>query len=540
MVPFFCLIYGYHAPSNVSAATKAPSPYVLGATAANQNISIGKDTGETPTSDLPWAVTMMPANMPGAYGIPNLGDWVLGFFLDGEEAQEPCILGYLPGIPPGTVPSDITEKFSEQISTVRSFDTVANVLPKFGVVGNNQRNRFRFEQPGGNVFEMVNDTSYDNPITLAQSSGTYLQLMHKSAILGLNAFVTDDKNIQISDTFTKIRNKGGVYGISSVMPASTENAFRSRSILPAKQFSIGNSLPGTAAIGSDVVYTVPAQVDVPGYTYYHPARQNVSPIYDEQDLVRNVGLLMNTVFPPEPIKLTTIAALSPPPRGGGGGGCFLGETIVTMSDYTKKRIDQIKDGDYVFNKDRTQVNQVLFIERVPDKYMWKELYTPTGDYEPFATPNHPLFVDGEWVALDNELYPWLEKINRVKSPITRETQGELVYNLWVTGDGTYIVNGFGTTSIMMDGGIMRVAYQYGYLTQDYIMELMREFTTQSNMMTYGSYLFNKLFGYITYKPIVKVLANTIKSKKEFLPRKAMIFLMKVFGKTATFYNKLKG
>jgi hypothetical protein len=93
---------------------------------------------------------------------------------------------------------------------------------------------------------------------------------------------------------------------------------------------------------------------------------------------------------------------------------------------------------------------------------------------------------------------------------------------------------------MMDGGIMRVAYQQGQLSQDYIMQLMRECTTQGNIMTYGSYIFNKLFGYITYKPIVKVLANTIKREKEYLARKAMIFLMKVFGNTATFYDKLKG
>jgi len=556
-------IFGYHAPANISTAISSPSPYIPGRAAgiflggsniygsftstpavaggANQNISIGNDTGETPTNDLPWAVTMMPANMPGAYGIPNLGDWVLGFFLDGEEAQEPCILGYLPGIPPGTIPTDITERFSEQISTVRSFNSVANVLPNsYAVTGNAQKNRFRFEQPSGNVFEMVNDTNIANPISLTHSSLANLQLKYKSAILGLNAFEGENQNIEIKDTSIFLRHYNGIYGRSSVMPASTENSFRSQSILPAKQFSIGNALPGNAPIGRGVVYTKPAQVDIAGYTYYHPSRADINPTWEEQDLVRNVGLLMNTVFPPSPVIISTIAALPPPPRGGGGGGCFLGETLVTMSDWTKKRIDQIKDGDYVFNKDRTQVNQVLFIERVPDKYMWKELYTPTGDYEPFATPNHPLFVEGEWVALDNELYPWLGKINSVKNPITCETQGELVYNLWVTGDGTYIVNGFGTTSIMMDGGIMRVAYQYGYLTQDFIMELMREFTTQGNMMTYGSYLFNKLFGYITYKPIVKVLANTIKSEKEFLPRKAMIFLMKVFGKTATLYNKLKG
>ena len=31
--------------------------------------------------------------------------------------------------------------------------------------------------------------------------------------------------------------------------------------------------------------------------------------------------------------------------------------------------------------------------------------------------------------------------------------GRNLYNLWVTGDGTYIVNGFGTHSIMYDGGL---------------------------------------------------------------------------------------
>jgi hypothetical protein len=542
-------IFGYHAPSSVQQQVKIPDTYVP-SVGANQNIPAPTETGEMPTPDLPWAVTLMPANMPGTYGIPNLGDWVVGFFLDGEDAQEPCILGYLPGIPSTTLSPFAADRFSERVSTVRSFNTVANVLPNsFGVTGNAQKDRFRFEQPCLNTFEMVNDTSVGNPISLVQSSGPNLQLKYLNALLSLNAFV-DDKKVEIANDYIMISHPTNITIKSKTISTTEENTLRSRSILPSTPLSIGNPLAGTSPIGKGNVYTVQPLVNIPGYTYYHPSREDSIGAVDTIELAKNVGLLMNTIFPPQPVKLNSIAALfpTPPPPivssgkggGGGGGGCFLGETLVTMSDWTKKRIDQIKDGDFIFNKDRTQVNKVLFIERVPDKYMWKELYTPTGDYEPFATPNHPLFVNGEWVSIDNEVYPWLGKINSVKNPITCETQGELVYNLWVTGDGTYIVNGFGTTSIMMDGGIMRVAYQYGYLSQDHIMELMREFTTQGNMMTYGSYLFNKLFGYITYKPIVKVLANTIKSKKEFLPRKAMIFLMKVFGKTATLYNKLKG
>jgi hypothetical protein len=59
-------------------------------------------SGRLDTSDLPWAYTIMPTNIPNAYGRPELGDWVFGFFLDADEAEEPAILGYLPGIPSGS------------------------------------------------------------------------------------------------------------------------------------------------------------------------------------------------------------------------------------------------------------------------------------------------------------------------------------------------------------------------------------------------------------------------------------------------------
>ena len=58
-----------------------------------------------PTKDLPWATVL-----DGTYGvspvIPSIGDWVFGFFVDGREAQQPMIIGRLPGmhmnLPAGT------------------------------------------------------------------------------------------------------------------------------------------------------------------------------------------------------------------------------------------------------------------------------------------------------------------------------------------------------------------------------------------------------------------------------------------------------
>jgi len=59
---------------------------------------ISKDVEDSvPTKDLPWATVL-----DGSYGvapvIPSVGDWVFGFFIDGREAQQPMIIGRLPGM----------------------------------------------------------------------------------------------------------------------------------------------------------------------------------------------------------------------------------------------------------------------------------------------------------------------------------------------------------------------------------------------------------------------------------------------------------
>jgi hypothetical protein len=53
---------------------------------------------QLPTNALPWAMPNIPVNMSNVY-TPREGDMVFGFFVDGENAQEPIILGTLPNIP---------------------------------------------------------------------------------------------------------------------------------------------------------------------------------------------------------------------------------------------------------------------------------------------------------------------------------------------------------------------------------------------------------------------------------------------------------
>ena len=58
-----------------------------------------------PTSDLPWAHVMNPITSATVSGLGQTplgaveGTWVVGFFQDGSDAQQPIIIGTLPGVP---------------------------------------------------------------------------------------------------------------------------------------------------------------------------------------------------------------------------------------------------------------------------------------------------------------------------------------------------------------------------------------------------------------------------------------------------------
>lgn len=57
-----------------------------------------EDKKKIPTDVLPWAHPIIPVNHPAAY-TPKEGDMVFGFFIDGDDAQNPVIMGILPGKP---------------------------------------------------------------------------------------------------------------------------------------------------------------------------------------------------------------------------------------------------------------------------------------------------------------------------------------------------------------------------------------------------------------------------------------------------------
>ena len=63
------------------------------------------NVSQLPTKDLPWAHVMHPTTDPSMQGLGNTpswlvpGTWVVGFFRDVDQKQQPIIIGSLPGIP---------------------------------------------------------------------------------------------------------------------------------------------------------------------------------------------------------------------------------------------------------------------------------------------------------------------------------------------------------------------------------------------------------------------------------------------------------
>ena len=81
-----------------------------------------EDRNKLPTSDLPWAHVMNPITSATVSGIGQTpigaveGTWVVGFFTDGASAQQPMIIGTLPGVPSTLPTKDSSYGFQDFIN----------------------------------------------------------------------------------------------------------------------------------------------------------------------------------------------------------------------------------------------------------------------------------------------------------------------------------------------------------------------------------------------------------------------------------------
>jgi len=94
------------------------------------------DVEQLPTDALPWAHVIYEPSPTPKIDPPRIGDWVVGFFADGNEAQQPYVLGVLPTKGVGGFADDLADEGPEPLA-LRPSPAVVNV-PGPGGIGNTQ------------------------------------------------------------------------------------------------------------------------------------------------------------------------------------------------------------------------------------------------------------------------------------------------------------------------------------------------------------------------------------------------------------------
>ena len=111
-----------------------------------------EEKDKIPTDQLPWAHPVIPVNNPNAY-TPKEGDMVFGFFIDGTNAQNPAIMGVLPGKPEKK--PDYTKGFSDPGKNVGSRpkkpDDQSEQYPKAKYLKEQTTNRLSRGKPEGTI-----------------------------------------------------------------------------------------------------------------------------------------------------------------------------------------------------------------------------------------------------------------------------------------------------------------------------------------------------------------------------------------------------
>lgn len=108
-----------------------------------------------PTIDLPWAIPIMPITSASTSGIGTTplglvtGSWVIGFFLDGEDMQQPAIFGTI-----GTLTADLIFKQTEEVPEVSNKNDGKIKDSNGGVVVDKNNNPKPFGVPAVSGWEL--------------------------------------------------------------------------------------------------------------------------------------------------------------------------------------------------------------------------------------------------------------------------------------------------------------------------------------------------------------------------------------------------
>lgn len=219
--------------------------------------------------------------------------------------------------------------------------------------------------------------------------------------------------------------------------------------------------------------------------------------------------------------------------GGGGGVCFTADTLVSTASGVKPIVD-VRVGEQVWNWNGSALNTVTYVEQTSD-LDFVALYTPDAVHDCFATINHPLYIDNELCSVVPDtvyqLHPWLGRTKALTPHKVVPAQGRSVYNLWTTGDGTYTANGYGTTSILGDGGLLRLMVEQELMSAQGVAQVLAKFNSQADRnLSQGAYLLNNMLGRWNIKFVNKIFAAVYTKQSQTMMQKLFELVFQTVGR----------
>lgn len=179
------------------------------------------------TEDLPWSTLLQPVNSAASHGkgiSPTgllVGSWVIGFFRDGLNCQDPVILGSFAGIPEDTKEPDVNrlarnQSIEKTIVQSKKKGRITGVMTALNpaIVWNEKETAYAAEYPKNHVLETesghiieLDDTPNAERIGIYHKAGTWIEIHPDGS--RVQKTKGDDYEISLSDK--KLLVKGNCY-----------------------------------------------------------------------------------------------------------------------------------------------------------------------------------------------------------------------------------------------------------------------------------------------------------------------------------------
>jgi hypothetical protein len=152
-----------------------------------------------------------------------------------------------------------------------------------------------------------------------------------------------------------------------------------------------------------------------------------------------------------------------------------------------------------------------------------------------------LYINGRLSSLDPEKthcsYPWLGRTEALETTNTAPAAGSTVYNLWTSGDHTFTVNGYGTTSMVGDGGVLRLMVEQALISNSRASELLISFDGLGKHTVYGLYALSQVLAKIDVKLINKLIAGVFADDSRPVAQKVFYNIAQLVGSVICLIKK---